>query len=169
MCVSDKSAQHRINNEGLQQWPAARQHLPQRLTPARAVIAAICGAALLGRVRQPLPGRGKLLSLFIVATGVVAGDPLLSALALQQIPLAQSIVCDSRQPLATALLGVSRAGYRTKPLLRVLSCPGSARCRGLRVKTQPGRSDIEAVRLHPLLRASGWTRRVSAEATVCDW
>src|SRR4028119_436291 len=65
---------------------------PLFLTSARAVIAALLGAMLLGALRQRRPARSDLVSLAIVAFGVVIGFPLLTALALQHITSAHSIV-----------------------------------------------------------------------------
>src|SRR3954449_13177938 len=55
------------------------------LTSVRAVIAALIGLAVLGLLRQARPQRKDLVSLAIVAIGVVVGFPLLTALALQHI------------------------------------------------------------------------------------
>src|SRR3569833_1221721 len=82
------------------------------LTSARAVIAALIGAAELGVLRQAGPRRGDFASLVIVAAGVVVGFPLLTALALQHITSAHSIVFIGLLPLATALIGVVRGGER---------------------------------------------------------
>ena len=49
---------------------AVRDLSPLFLTSARAVIAALLGAALLAALRQARPTRGDLLSLIIVAIGV---------------------------------------------------------------------------------------------------
>src|SRR3954468_8986055 len=65
---------------------------PLFLTSARAVIAALLGATLLWALRQKRPAAGDLGSLAIVALGVVVGFPLLTALALQHITSAHSIV-----------------------------------------------------------------------------
>lgn len=99
---------------------------PLFLTSARAVIAALIGAALLLVLRQPKPGRGDLLPLALVALGVVAGFPLLTALALQYVTSAHSIVFIGLLPLATALFGVLRGGERPKPLFWLFSGLGSA-------------------------------------------
>jgi len=79
---------------------------PLFLTSARAVIAALLGAAFLALLRQARPARGDLASLGIVALGVVIGFPLLTALALQHITSAHSIVFIGLLPLATAIFGV---------------------------------------------------------------
>ncbi|TIT49590.1 MAG: EamA/RhaT family transporter, partial [Mesorhizobium sp.] len=56
---------------------------PIFLTSARAVIAGLLGLALLLVFREKRPARHDLLSLIIVALGVVVGFPLLTALALK--------------------------------------------------------------------------------------
>ena len=85
---------------------------PLFLTSARAVIAALLGAALLRVLRQTRPAVGDLGSLAIVALGVVVGFPLLTALALQHITSAHSIVFVGLLPLATAMFGVWRGKDR---------------------------------------------------------
>jgi len=103
---------------------------PLFLTSARAVIAALLGAALLLALRQEKPSRGDLLSLVIVALGVVVGFPLLTAFALQYVTAAHSIVFIGLLPLATAVFGVLRGGERPKPMFWLFSCLGSATVAG---------------------------------------
>lgn len=67
-----------------------------------------------------------MLSLVIVSAGVVIGFPLLTALALQHITSAHSIVFIGLLPLATAIFGVLRGGERPKPMFWLFSCLGSA-------------------------------------------
>ncbi|PWC49782.1 DMT family transporter [Azospirillum sp. TSA6c] len=98
---------------------------PLFLTAARAVIAAALAAALLALLRQTWPARRDLPSLAIVAVGVVAGFPLLTALALQHITSAQSIVFIGLLPLATALFGVLRGRERPRPAFWLFSTAGS--------------------------------------------
>ncbi|MTV12420.1 MULTISPECIES: DMT family transporter [Bradyrhizobium] len=99
---------------------------PLFLTSARAAIAALLGAALLAVLRQPWPQRKDLVSLTIVALGVVIGFPLLTALALQHITSAHSIVFIGLLPLSTAVFGVLRGGERPQPPFWLFSCIGSA-------------------------------------------
>ena len=99
---------------------------PLFLTSVRAVIAAVLGAGLLVLLRQARPKREDILSLAIVALGVVVGFPLLTALALQDVTSAHSIVFIGLLPLATAIFGVLRGGERPKPLFWLFSCIGSA-------------------------------------------
>lgn len=83
---------------------------PVFLTVARATIAGILALILLVGLRQKPPKRQDLLSLFIVAFGVVVGFPLLTALALEHITSARSVVFIGLLPLATAIFGALRAG-----------------------------------------------------------
>ena len=98
---------------------------PLFLTSARAVIAALLGAALLLVLRQKRPARGDLGSLATVALGVVIGFPLLTGLALQHITSAHSIVFIGLLPLATAIFGVLRGGERPKPAFWLFSIVGA--------------------------------------------
>jgi drug/metabolite transporter (DMT)-like permease len=100
------------------------------LTSARAVIAALIGVAVLGLLRQARPQRKDLVSLAIVAIGVVVGFPLLTALALQHITSAHSIVFIGLLPLSTAIFGVLRGGERPQPMFWLFSILGSATVAG---------------------------------------
>ena len=97
---------------------------PLFLTSARAVIAALLGAALLVALRQKRPAMSDLGPLALVAIGVVIGFPLLTGLALQQITSAHSIVFVGLLPLATAIFGVLRGGERPKPAFWLFSLVG---------------------------------------------
>jgi drug/metabolite transporter (DMT)-like permease len=103
---------------------------PLFLTSARAVIAAVLGAAFLVVLRQARPARGDLGSLAVVALGVVAGFPLLTALALQHVTSAHSIVFIGLLPLATAVFGVLRGGERPRPVFWLFSGLGGATVAG---------------------------------------
>ena len=103
---------------------------PLFLTSARAVIAALLGAAFLAVLRQARPGRSDLGSLIVVALGVVVGFPLLTALALQHITSARSIVFIGLLPLATAIFGVLRGGERPRPVFWLFSGLGGATVAG---------------------------------------
>jgi len=99
---------------------------PLFLTSARAVIATALGALLLLLLRQTWPRRQDILPLGVVALGVVVGFPLLTALALQHITAAHSIVFVGLLPLATAIFGVLRGGERPKLAFWLFSGIGSA-------------------------------------------
>lgn len=103
---------------------------PLFLTSARAVIAAVLGALFLYVLRQPKPSLADLSRLAVIAIGVVIGFPLLTALALQDITSAHSMVFIGLLPLATAIFGVLRGGERPKPMFWPFSCLGSATVAG---------------------------------------
>jgi drug/metabolite transporter (DMT)-like permease len=99
---------------------------PVFLTVLRAAIAGLLAVILLGLFRQARPARNQWLSLLIVALGVVLGFPLLTALALQHVTSAHSIVFVGLLPLATAIFGVLRGGERPRPVFWLFSILGSA-------------------------------------------
>ncbi|MDX3808113.1 MAG: DMT family transporter [Bosea sp. (in: a-proteobacteria)] len=113
---------------------------PLFLTSARAVIAALLGGLFLALLRQKAPARNDLFSLFVVAIGVVVGFPLLTALALQHITAARSIVFIGLLPLATAIFGVLRGGERPKPAFWLFSMLGSATVAGFALLHSEGSS-----------------------------
>jgi drug/metabolite transporter (DMT)-like permease len=100
------------------------------LTSARAVIAALIGVAVLFLLRQAWPERKDFVSLAIVSIGVVVGFPLLTALALQHITSAHSIVFIGLLPLSTAIFAVLRGGERPQPLFWLFAILGSATVAG---------------------------------------
>lgn len=99
---------------------------PNFLTAARAAIAGLLGIAMLLLFREKRPERGDLVSLVVVALGVVVGFPLLTALALRHVTSAHSIIFVGLLPLATAVFGVLRGGDRPRPAFWLFSCLGSA-------------------------------------------
>ncbi|CAN7168812.1 DMT family transporter [Rhizobium sp. LjRoot98] len=105
---------------------AVMQLDPVFLTVARAAIAGVLALCLLVVFRQKRPSRNDIISLIVVALGVVAGFPLLTALALQYVTSAHSIVFVGLLPLATAIFGVLRGGERPKPAFWIFSVLGSA-------------------------------------------
>lgn len=98
---------------------------PVFLTMIRAAIAALLGLALLWLFKEKRPARHQWRPLVIVALGVVIGFPLLTALALQYVTSAHSIVFIGLLPLATAVFGVLRGGERPRPVFWLFSILGS--------------------------------------------
>ena len=98
---------------------------PLFLTVARAAIAGMLALGLLFIFRVKRPARGDFGSLLIVAFGVVLGFPLLTALALQYMTSAHSIVFIGLLPLATAAFGVLRAGERPRAAFWLFSALGA--------------------------------------------
>lgn len=98
---------------------------PLFLTVARGTIAGLLSLLLLLAFRQKRPQSSEIFSLVIVALGCVVGFPLLTALALQHISSAHSVVFIGLLPLATAIFGVIRGGERPKLAFWVFAVLGS--------------------------------------------
>lgn len=98
---------------------------PFFLTFIRASIAGMLAIMLILFFSQKRPQRHQIGSLIIVALGVVMGFPLLTAIALQHITSAHSIVFLGLLPLATAIFGVIRAGERPRLPFWIFSIIGS--------------------------------------------
>lgn len=98
---------------------------PVFLTVARATIAGLVALSVLLIFKEKRPARGDLFSLAIVSIGVVVGFPLLTALALQYVTSAHSIVFLGMLPLTTAIFGVLRGGERPRPAFWIFSILGS--------------------------------------------
>lgn len=98
---------------------------PVFLTVSRASIAGILALIVLVVFKEKRPERQQILPLAVVALGVVVGFPLLTAMALQYITSAHSIVFLGILPVATAVFGIIRGGERPKPLFWIFSITGS--------------------------------------------
>jgi drug/metabolite transporter (DMT)-like permease len=105
---------------------AVERMSPAFLTSARASIAALLGLSMLLLFRQPRPKAADLPSLAIGAFGTVLGFPLLTALALQHITSAQSIVFLGLLPMSTAIFAVIRGGERPRTPFWLFSLTGAA-------------------------------------------
>ncbi|MBL4733618.1 MAG: DMT family transporter [Rhizobiaceae bacterium] len=103
---------------------------PVFLTVARAAIAGVLALGLLLLFREKRPKYRDIVSLITVALGVVVGFPLLTALALQHVTSAHSIVFIGLLPLSTAIFGVLRGAEKPKPAFWVFSILGSAMVAG---------------------------------------
>ncbi|SEC14638.1 EamA-like transporter family protein [Pseudomonas saponiphila] len=98
---------------------------PLFLTVVRASLAGLLALCLLLLFKERRPSPAQLLPLGVVALGVVLGFPLLTALALQYVTSAHSIVFLGLLPLATAVFGVLRGGERPRPVFWLFSLLGS--------------------------------------------
>jgi drug/metabolite transporter (DMT)-like permease len=105
---------------------AVMQFDPVFLTVARAAIAGLLGLCLLLAFREKRPSGRDAISLIVIALGVVIGFPLLTALALQHVTSAHSVVFIGLLPLATAIFAVLRGGERPKPVFWIFAILGSA-------------------------------------------
>lgn len=134
---------HKVKEDTTQAWvngfigvvlfsgslPATRMAVlefnPVFVTLARASIAGILALIALLIFKEKRPSKEQLFPLAIVALGVVVGFPLLSALALQYVSSAHSIVFVGILPLATAIFGILRGGERPRPIFWLFSLIGS--------------------------------------------
>lgn len=98
---------------------------PFFLTFLRASIAGILAVMLIFGFREKRPHASHLIPLVIVALGVVIGFPLLTAMALQHVTSAHSIVFLGLLPLTTATFAVLRGGERPKLAFWIFSVIGS--------------------------------------------
>ena len=78
----------------------------------RGFVAALAALAYLLLIRSRIPSRRDLMSLAVVAAGIVFGFPLLSAWAMLHVPSAHGAVMLGILPLATAFVGTLIAGER---------------------------------------------------------
>ncbi len=99
---------------------------PGFLTAARAAIAGILGLILILVLKQKKPAKQDWWPLAIVALGVVIGFPLFTALALQYMNAAHSIVFVSLLPLATAIFAVLRGGEKPNQFFWIFAVLGGA-------------------------------------------
>jgi len=116
---------------------------PVFLTAMRGSIAGVLGLLLLVVLRERRPARGDLLPLAATAAGVVIGFPLLSALALERVDAARSLVFLGLLPLITAIFGFLRAGERPHPVFWIFSGLGAALVAGFAIG-RGGSSDLIA-------------------------
>lgn len=98
---------------------------PFFVTFARASIAGVLALSALLIFKEKYPTKKQFIHLIIVALGVVIGFPLLSALALQYVTSAHSLVFLGLLPLTTAIFGVLRGGERPRPAFWIFSVLGS--------------------------------------------
>jgi drug/metabolite transporter (DMT)-like permease len=96
--------------------PATREAVPvfgpTMVSLGRAeVAAALAGIVLLVR-RERFPGRRRLRSLLLIGAGVVVGFPVLTSLALRNVPSAHGAVVIALLPAATAVFAVVLARER---------------------------------------------------------
>lgn len=98
---------------------------PLFLTTIRATIAGVLALLLLWILKEKRPAKSQLTSLLIIAIGVVIGFPLFTALALQHVTSAHSIVFLALLPLSTAIFGVIRGNEKPKSIFWFFSLLGS--------------------------------------------
>ena len=92
----------------------------------RAVVAAALAIVFILWRRAPLMPWRYVPQLAIAAGGVVIGFPLLSALALEHVPVSHGAVLSGIVPSLTAVFAVLRAGERPSKAFWAASCMGLA-------------------------------------------
>ena len=150
---------------------AVMQLDPVFLTVARAAIAGILALCLLLAFKEKRPTRRDITSLVVVALGVVVGFPLLTALALQHVTSAHSIVFIGLLPLATAIFGVVRGGERPKPAFWIFSVLGSALVAGFALSQGIAASPIgDALMLAAIILCGlGYAEGAKLSRTLGGW
>lgn len=98
---------------------------PFFLTFLRASIAGVLAIMLIYGFREKYPQVSQIKSLIIVSLGAIIGFPLLTAMALQHVTSAHSIVFLGLLPLTTAIFGVLRGGERPRMAFWIFSVLGS--------------------------------------------
>lgn len=98
---------------------------PFFLTFTRASLAGVLAVGLIVGFRQKRPHVSQILPLVVVSLGVVIGFPLLTAMALQHVTSAHSIVFLGLLPLTTAIFGVLRGAERPGIAFWIFSLIGS--------------------------------------------
>jgi drug/metabolite transporter (DMT)-like permease len=81
---------------------------PWTLTFGRATLAGLLAIVFLGFSKVHFPKRSQILPLYLTASGIVIGWPILTTLALQETTSAHAAVITAGLPLATAILAVFR-------------------------------------------------------------
>lgn len=81
---------------------------PWSLTFGRATLAGLLAICFLGFSRVKFPDRKLAIPIFVTASGIVIGWPILTTLALQETTSAHAAVITAGLPLATAILAVFR-------------------------------------------------------------
>ncbi|MBB4006218.1 drug/metabolite transporter (DMT)-like permease [Rhizobium taibaishanense] len=148
---------------------------PLFLTVARASIAGALGCGLLLVFRQVRPTKRDLAALAIVSLCVVIGFPLLTALALQHMTSAHSLVFIALLPLSTAMFAVLRGGERPRPVFWLFSGLGSLLVIGFALSQGAGSASaadllmISAVLMCGLGYAEGasLSRRLGGWQVIC--
>ena len=99
---------------------------PIFVTLVRAFIAALLAGCFLFLTKAKWPTKTVTPSLLLVSLGAVIGFPLLSALALQHMTAARSLVFLGTLPLCTAVFAVLRGKEKPKPIFGRCALLGSA-------------------------------------------
>ena len=144
---------------------------PVFFTAARATIAGILALAVLLIFKEKRPNRNQLFSLLLVALGVVLGFPLLTALALQYVTSAHSIVFLGMLPLMTAIFGIIRGGERPPAIFWLFSVLGSLLVVGFAISQGLAASPIGDIMMFTaiILCGLGYAEGAKLSRTLGGW
>ncbi len=150
---------------------AVMEMSPIFVTIARAAIAGILALSVLMIYKEKRPEKNQIFPLLLVSIGCVVGFPLLSALALQYLTSAHSIVFLGMLPLATAVFGVFRGGERPHPIFWFFSVIGSLLVIGYAVSQGISASPVGDILmlLAVILCGMGYAEGAKLSKTLGGW
>ncbi|ROH87358.1 DMT family transporter [Chryseobacterium cucumeris] len=150
---------------------AVMEMSPTFVTIVRAAVAGVLALIVLWLGKEKRPVKKDLIPLLLVSLGCVVGFPLLSALALQYLTSAHSIVFLGMLPLATAVFGVMRGGERPHPIFWLFSIVGSLLVIGYAVSQGISASPIGDILmlLAVILCGMGYAEGAKLSKTLDGW
>lgn len=150
---------------------AVMEMSPTFVTIVRAAVAGVLALTVLWFGKEKRPVKKDLIPLLLVSLGCVVGFPLLSALALQYLTSAHSIVFLGMLPLATAVFGVMRGGERPHPIFWLFSIVGSLLVIGYAVSQGISASPIGDILmlLAVILCGMGYAEGAKLSKTLGGW
>ncbi|RKE81387.1 DMT family transporter [Chryseobacterium sp. AG363] len=150
---------------------AVMEMSPTFVTIVRAAVAGVLALIVLWLGKEKRPVKKDLIPLLLVSLGCVVGFPLLSALALQYLTSAHSIVFLGMLPLATAVFGVMRGGERPHPIFWLFSIVGSLLVIGYAISQGISASPIGDILmlLAVILCGMGYAEGAKLSKTLGGW
>lgn len=150
---------------------AVMEMSPIFVTIVRAAVAGILALIVLWLGKEKRPVKKDLIPLLLVSLGCVVGFPLLSALALQYLTSAHSIVFLGMLPLATAVFGVMRGGEKPHPVFWFFSVTGSLLVIGYAVSQGISASPVGDILmlLAVILCGMGYAEGAKLSKTLGGW
>lgn len=150
---------------------AVMEMSPIFVTIVRAAVAGVLALTVLWLGKEKRPVKKDLIPLLLVSLGCVVGFPLLSALALQYLTSAHSIVFLGMLPLATAVFGVMRGGERPHSVFWFFSITGSLLVIGYAVSQGISASPIGDILmlLAVILCGMGYAEGAKLSKTLGGW
>lgn len=150
---------------------AVMEMSPTFVTIVRAAVAGVLALMVLWIGKEKRPVKNQLVPLLLVSVGCVIGFPLLSALALQYLTSAHSIVFLGMLPLATAVFGVFRGGERPHPAFWLFSVTGSVLVIGYAVAQGISASPVGDILmlLAVILCGMGYAEGAKLSKTLGGW